>query len=137
MNKHKIYFSSALLFLAVGLAIRADALSVAVALNSSGGSVHDVLLVSDRVLGPYGFVRGQLSSRDAEMPERITIYTRHNSSGNPTACNVFLSNKRVVFSFVETANPHSNSITVQLSNQLAAALIQRYNPASVEVLLQQ
>jgi hypothetical protein len=137
MKKHQICICSALLlFLALGLAFRADARSVAVALNSSGGSVHDVLQVSDRVLGPYGFVRGQNNSVNSLTPDHLTVYTRHISAGNPTACDVFLSNKRVIFSFVETASPHSNNTTVQLCNQLAHALIQRYNPASVEVQLQ-
>lgn len=131
MSRHNLYMYSALLFLAVSFAFRADARSVAVALNSSGGSVHDVLLVSDRVLGPYGFVRGQNNSVNSLTPDHLTVYTRHISAGNPTACNVFLTDGQIVFSFVETASPQPNSITVPLCNQLANALIQRYNPASV------
>src|SRR5579871_5688580 len=117
MSRHKLYICSALLFLAVGLVFRADARSVAVALNSSGGSVHDVLIVSDRVLGQYGFVRGQNNSVNSLTPDDLTVYTRHISAGNPTACHVYLTDGRIVFIFVETASPHSNNITVQLSNQ--------------------
>lgn len=117
----------------VGLEFGANARSVSVALPSSGGSVYDVLQVSDRVLGPYGFVRGPTSSVTPNTPDRLVAYTRHISAGNPTACNVSFSNGRVIFSFVENASPLSNSVTVQLCNQLASALIERYNYASVEI----
>ena len=136
MCRHKFLIYSAFLFLALSLAFRADARSVAVALNSSGGSVHDVLLVSDRVLGPYGFVRGESNSVNSLTPDHLTYYARHISAGNPTACDVYLSNGRMIFHFLETASPHSNNTTAQLCNQLAHAMIQRYNPASVEVQLQ-
>lgn len=133
MNRYKLHVCSALLLLIVGLAFGADARGVTVALPVGGGSVHDVLQVSDRVLAPYGFVRGQRNSVNSLTPDNLTVYTRHGSAGNPTACNVYLSNARVVFSFIETASPHSNSVTVQLCNQLANALMQRYNPASIAI----
>lgn len=138
MSKQKFHICSALLFLTVALAFGANlyiAGSVAVAMNVGGASVHDALQLSDRVLRPAGFVRGQTSSVNSLTPDQFTVYTRDSSLGNPTACDVSLVNKRVVFTFVETALPRTGSATAQLCNQLATALKERYNGASVEVQL--
>lgn len=140
MNKYKLQICSVLLLLAAGPAFGADlyiAGSVSVAMNVGGASVHDALQVSDRVLGAVGFVRGHTSSVNTLTPDNITVYTRDSSLGNPTACDVSLVNKRVVFTFVDNVGlpQHSGSATVQLSGQLANTLRQRYNGASVEVQL--
>lgn len=136
MTKRKTCFSIALLFIAAPLAFGAVSYSgsVSVALNVGGASVPDVLKVSDRVLALSGFTRGQTSSVNSLTPDHLTGYTRAISHGNPIACNVSLSNKRIIFSFLETPIPNSNSATTQLCNQLATALKERYNGASVDIL---
>lgn len=85
------------------------------------------------VLAPAGFVTKHTGPGNTNNPSLLAVYTRNNSVGTPTTCNVFLRNGRIVFSFVETGIPHSSYATVHLCNKLADALRARFGTESVEV----
>jgi hypothetical protein len=136
--------SFVLLLSAAGLAFGADmypAGSVSVAVAPAGVplslNVPGVLVaiqIAGGVLAPAGFVYGT-GPENANMPDRFAYFTRDNSVGNPTACEVLFRNNRVDFYFFDTGMLHSGSAAAQLRNQLATALRYRFGAASVQVWL--
>jgi hypothetical protein len=132
-----------LVFLAAQLALGANLYSEATVsvlvpssspsgLNVNDPSVAAALQAAGAVLIPAGFVQGKYLPLSTSGP--IAVMTRDISAGSPTVCNVFVRDRRLVFSFAESGIPHSSAVA-DLCNAVANALRNRFGPATVEVQL--